>query len=268
MVWDKEEPNGLDELKRRLWALSNKPAAFRGQADCTWALRSLFDRRTRSETPRANRMKRERKLLDDFANKARLFLSERERLSIDHFTHRPTGFDVWSVMAIARHYGLATRALDWTSSVLAAAYFAAIGEPEKSGAVWWFDQTELESVLHRSWDEWGVPKRDGDPREERAIEAQAFREQYEHLWLTKIHFPVPFPRMEAQRAFLTICSQLGVNHCEAIDKLGVVRKGKFVIPRDLKTPLLAYLDKLGVSAHSLLYPGADVTAQEINADYS
>jgi len=278
MAWNTEKPNELDELKRQLWEKSDKQFAFRGQADCDWELKSVFDRPRECEAvPKkppvqnnyASLLERERVLLGDFAKRARRFLSGSERWIIDRYCCQPKGPSVWHVMAMGRHYGLATRALDWTSSVLVAAYFAANDKADKDGALWWFDKSKLERILHEGWDRWDVPKRRSDPRGERAIEERAFQENYEHSWVTQIYFPVPFPRMEAQRAFLTVCSRLGVNHCHAIECLSCknqcnIERGKIVIPRDQKEALLDYLEGIGISAHGLLYPGADIVAQQIN----
>ncbi|WP_242509303.1 FRG domain-containing protein [Natrinema altunense] len=44
---------------------------------------------------------------------------------------------VWHLLAIAQHYGLPTRLLDWSYSPLVAAYFATrSGDTEHDGAIW------------------------------------------------------------------------------------------------------------------------------------
>lgn len=61
--------------------------------------------------------------------------------------------ELWSLIALAQHYGIPTRALDWTWSSLTAAYFAVVNVDERSSgrlAVWVFSYlaTLFDNALH------------------------------------------------------------------------------------------------------------------------
>ncbi|UHQ97933.1 FRG domain-containing protein [Natrinema zhouii] len=55
---------------------------------------------------------------------------------------------VWHLLAIAQHYGLPTRLLDWSFSPLVAAYFAThTGDTDHDGAIWAVDYRKLHADL-------------------------------------------------------------------------------------------------------------------------
>ena len=62
------------------------------------------------------------------------------------------------MFALAQHYGVPTRLLDWTFKPLAAAYFAAVGKPAPDGskrlAVWALSRQAVEATIGgRSWED-------------------------------------------------------------------------------------------------------------------
>lgn len=80
--------------------------------------------------------KAERKMFRDFKKKA-----------ISLLDYKPK--DSWEWLAIAQHYGMATRLLDWTQNPLAALWFAVSKPPEKNeegalqnGVVWIYEPQE------------------------------------------------------------------------------------------------------------------------------
>ncbi|MBN1124919.1 MAG: hypothetical protein JXA82_07920 [Sedimentisphaerales bacterium] len=83
-------------------------------------------------------------------------------------------------------------------------------------------------------------------------------------WITKLHYPFPFKRMEAQQGFFTIAGRLDTNHAELIgDLLQGDETGKYIIPKENKQEILKRLRIMGVLAQSLDYPGADLVGSEL-----
>jgi hypothetical protein len=57
--------------------------------------------------------------------------------AIGRSSNCPTGDDFGSWLVLMQHYGLPTRLLDWTRSLIVAAYFAVLHEPvDGDGAIW------------------------------------------------------------------------------------------------------------------------------------
>jgi hypothetical protein len=167
---------------------------------------------------------------------------------------------IWNVLAVARHYGVPSRLLDWSYNIHVAAYFAACGEFSCNGAIWWFNQNELENSL--TWDDWKVPKRT-DGSEERALEKKAFGADATP-WITKIHSGPPFRRMEVQKGFFTACGAIDWQHQFAVDELDKdVRRGRLIMRTELKNQLLDVLERMNVHASTLDYQGADAVGSGI-----
>jgi type I restriction enzyme M protein len=76
-------------------------------------------------------------------------LLEFKRRAYPHLKDQPKNHIDW--LALAQHYGLPTRLLDWSTNPLVAMYFATENDAEKDFAVfkriqndWWLDYTNLE----------------------------------------------------------------------------------------------------------------------------
>jgi len=94
---------------------------FRGQANSTWKL-----------IPKAGR---DEYFLDDNRDLGR-FNAWREK-AIAYYPNLPK--NDWEALAVAQHYGLATRLLDWTENPLVATYFAVAAEENCDGAVYIYE---------------------------------------------------------------------------------------------------------------------------------
>lgn len=108
--------------------INRKKFIFRGQRDALWPLKSTFDRWYDSRRDiDSDRIGLFSKMITDFTSEHQKF--KRINANEDQF------------IALAQHYGLQTRLLDWTNSLYVAAFFAfenAIYEDEgdENVAIW------------------------------------------------------------------------------------------------------------------------------------
>ncbi|WP_049928755.1 FRG domain-containing protein [Halopiger goleimassiliensis] len=115
----------LDDIERH-----RSPYVYRGVSDESFSLQTPIDRFVGD----SGKWKLEPLLLRNFAQYARGEVGEPE--------------SVWHLLAIARHYGLPTRLLDWSFSPLVAAYFAVQdGNTAHDAAIWAADYRTLHEEL-------------------------------------------------------------------------------------------------------------------------
>jgi FRG domain len=91
---------------------------FRGQEDKDWKLKPKVGRPDICGTA-GYRQADERVLFDDFRREAKRF-------------ERGYGFEILEWLALAQHFGLPTRLLDWTTNPLTAAWFAVANEHQSN----------------------------------------------------------------------------------------------------------------------------------------
>jgi hypothetical protein len=271
-----ETPSTLTELLATFRSLQNRfdPAgdsggaltlAFRGMGNAQHDLTPSLQRKLPFVAHDAAALHAEKRLVEDFRNYAARFLGQLERTYL--FAKNPLEWSdgtIWGALAVARHYGVPTRFLDWSCNISVAAFFAACDDPDVDGAIWWFSQSQFESALGCRWDAWNVPKKSGAG--ERAIEQRAF-DADATPWISKVHHRVPFARLEKQAGFFTACGRLDMVHNTAIDELadGKIQRGIVRVRSALKQPLLDYLESIGFRASTIDYPGADVVGARLAA---
>ena len=196
---------------------------FRGVGSSSWQLMSSFDRWYQSLTTpnKPTRVIAAKRLLD-------LFKEEASRLSPE-----PTlSNDPDQLTALAQHYGVPTRLLDWTESPYVAAFFAFAAIPAAAGdsgdvAIWGLD---TESPI------WG-----------------------DDNGIKKLSSPSPYnERLKNQLGKFTLLTSTHssveehINHCAT----GANTLWKFTLPKSEAQIALSDLDFMGIN-YSTIYPGLD-----------
>jgi len=234
--------------------------AWRGQADSRWLLQTSLDRILDVEDDYVSRLAEERALIEKFRIRAGEFLGRIEKQYVSG-NHTNSGV---SALAVLQHCYAPTRLLDWTHSPWVALYFAAIDHRDKPGAVWWFNQKSFEQKVGRRWKEYDMeqhrrPRPDGQIN----LDATAFSPNGPP-WITKLHYPIPFRRIEVQQGFFTVAGRLGLEHGRLIaDLLGEGEHSRFVIPASWKLDILNGLRVMNIHSRSLDYPGADLVGIDL-----
>jgi FRG domain len=101
--------------------VAQKGWIFRGQSSPFWGLKASVHRLLKSSDTQ-QLINNERRLLNEFKRKARIFLPS------------PPSSD-WEWLVLAQHFGLPTRLLDWTENPLVALYFSVRDQQETNDGV-------------------------------------------------------------------------------------------------------------------------------------
>ena len=219
---------------------------FRGQADAEWHLdtsltRELVKIHAAVTPPEAEEI--EKNLLHVFANSFQQYFP-----LIDSRDNPPLR---WSVM---QHYSAPTRLLDWTASLLVAAYFASESLWDRDGAMWIVDAKYLNegAKCAFSGDQIGYEML-CSPRAQPVFQ----------LYFDDCRY---HQRIVVQQGLFTFCHQVFGDHEKLIEQVCQPESDrlknectvfcKVIIPRDLKSVFVRELSHKGFSAESL-FPGSD-----------
>ena len=278
-TWHQVRAESIDALRQRIDDLNGGPGArslaWRGHGRPEWKLESTLDRRLRKVAPEESYedwLRREKEVIAGFKCCAWQYAGDTEQ--------RQLAESVWTALALGRHAGLPTRLVDWTWSPWVAVWFACHEHSDADGVLWWFNQEQLQNVIHEQWQKWGVPTRAQHQGftnllqverkrlglDQRALEATAF-ERDGHAWIANLFYAYPCSRMQAQQGFATVCGRLRKTHNEAIDELpdsNPIRRGRIVITAGTKGEVLEFLRTMNIHAKSLEYPGVDIVARQIS----
>lgn len=180
---------------------------FRGQANASWAL-----------LPKAGR--------EDFYSKFSSSIPEKgifkswKRYAI-HFLNGREPLNDWDWLALAQHYGLVTRLLDWTKNPLTAIFFAVSDCFDSDAAIYCY---EVENGTN--------------PNEEDPYKVKKFA----------IYFPRGLSaRIISQRGLFTISSPVKTPLEEILDK----KLHKIIIKKNCKKEILENLDFYGINKLSI-----------------
>ena len=158
-------------------------------------------------------------------------------------------------LSLMRHYGLPTRLLDWTQSILVAAYFAVCNESETDSVIWALNPCALNMKMVKQDTILGP----ATPEVLNLIHA-AFHHEYKCVIPTIATSPAHVDmRMMLQQSVFTIhCDDKPMEKLEGSEQF----LHKFVIPRQRREEILKILRVLGIRRSSI-FPDLNTLACEI-----
>ena len=225
---------------------------FRGQSDANWPLDpSLVRHALKAGLSAEKAIELESAALEEFQKLAHLYLPP---------STIPQQNDLVSWWILMQHYGVPTRVLDWTESPFVALYFAALGELNRSGAVWLIHVSNALDHFEKMHEEYDFSKAVKNP--------QQFLEPGATPVLYFLHRKTQTDRMSAQQMQTTVSTQVLADHgktLEAIlpDRKEIVQFSKLIIPGKLKPEFMRRLRTMNVTARAL-FPGIDGLGRSVS----
>lgn len=262
--------------------------SWRGLGREEWTLRSTLDRYIRDRVAAPSRemaLRREHEMLNAFVHQVFPAVDLDELPAPIPVLHE----SIWQRMAMARHAGLPTRIVDWTSSWLVAAYFTSSTERDCVGAIWWYARSDLYRKLRPLWLTWNVRTRaqllrvpegvDEDlirlyNLDQRVLHESAFQQDEPPPWLSEVTYHIaPSDRLLKQQGHMTAAASVLRDHNELMDAIddakegdGPIRRGRILISPAAKREIRARLSEYGLTAERLGFPTLmDDAAREISA---
>jgi hypothetical protein len=203
-----------------------------------------------------------------YAGKSIVFTPAQERLMLHrfrrhayaHFQRVPTE---WETLFLARHHGLPTRLLDWTSNPLVALYFAAFHESDE---VSYQDEKARAATVKLNLDGsvWAIQRQPGEKHD-----IDIFADDRPPLSVegTKLVYPFyPTPRMTAQSGMFTLHGNpwIDVVKCAgqpfAESQLDLAVLARWTVPSRCKAQVIIDLERLAVNSRTL-FPDLDGLAK-------
>jgi hypothetical protein len=257
--WKATPLTSVDEVSRVLSELRGKRWLCRGQSKQYGALVPSIDREPRQHLSRAQKLTLERQSIDLFRSTARYFADPGEQGALHD--------DIVALMVL-RHYGVATRLLDWSWSPWVAAHFAVEKHDTEDGEVWTFDEPHYENEGKGQWRKWPETTSDGtgDP-DKFGPGLTAFRAEEPPDWFICGFYRPGFPRQNAQDSVYTMTARFGRTHDAAITDLLVdsARFHRYTIPASMKPKLREHLREYHGIWRGALFPDSAGAAETAGA---
>ena len=181
---------------------------------------------------------------------------------------------IWKAMIIGQHYGLPTRLLDWTHSVLVALHFADIEGnlndlSTRDCAVWRIDAKELNSMLpdkyQKALEEKNTFIFSVDHLNSVVDDIAQYDEEMQGKSLVTVEPPSLDQRIVNQYSFFTVIPT-GITDLESYLNANTERTVKYVIDKRLRWDLRDILDQLNMNER-MIYPGKEGIAKWLARHY-
>ena len=242
-----------------LIALQQPSTLYRGQSDASWELSSSLERACLSiENNLANAAERENSVRQVF-----------KRHYHDYSTDLPEPDDELRWLAIMQHHGAPTRLMDWTFSVLVAAYFA-VEDATRESAVWQLNNKLLRSSSDEYLRRHGIEEAGLNVARGRVSREEA-KERFSELYLSnRFQFVRAMTPYYMDRRLI---AQQGTFVCQGdvsssfTDNLNSMESGadvliKHIIPDSMRSKILYGLYGANIGRFTL-FPGVDGFSQSL-----
>jgi hypothetical protein len=203
-----------------------------------------------------------------YAGKSIIFTPAQERLMLHRFRRHAYGHfqrvpNEWETLFLARHHGLPTRLLDWTSNPLVALYFAAFHESDE---VTYNDARSRAATVKLNLDGsvWAIQRRTSESHD-----LDVFKERVSPLAARGIKLVYPFyptPRMTAQSGMFTLHGDPWSDVVKSAGKrfpepqLDITQLKRWTVSSRCKAKVILDLERLAVNSRTL-FPDLDGLAK-------